>query len=260
MDFQIAWANTATYVDSDITTNPEYALTEHNKQVASATAGDYYYDVIFTGNSFFINNTDATTARLVVSNGSGTTTISEDTTLTEDTFYGDSLTITDTYSLTIADGASLYILGEVPLYDSGVVSITDQKLFTFDAQTDASARLLLTDVSYLGLVFGGTLATYGLPEYPLVDEQQDFGFKKRTINGTTLYTENFISNDISLNLFSTFDEYKALRTAQRAYRNNLLCVINSDDEYYIRYGFLDLVNGAEERGRYYVSKIKLEGV
>ena len=259
---EIAWSNTATYVSSGFTTNPTYAVTEYKKQIAEQTSGYGYYEVSFDGNCIFIGNTDAITVRVVVSNGSSsTTTISADTVLAEDTYYGNSVAVDDSYSLSISDGYSIFLLDGGLVYDSGDVNITDQKLFTFSDQTDATALITFPTVSYLGMVFGGTLTEYGEPEYPLKDDQQDFGFQKRTINGTNLYTPNYISNDISFNMFCTFDEYQTLRTAQRVNRNNVLCYVSDDvtEEYYVKYGFLDLVQGTESRGRYYDVPIKIQG-
>lgn len=261
---KIAWSNTATYSSSNFETNPSYALTEYKKQIAETTQTVSFYEVSFTaGNCLYVGNTDATSIRVIISDGTATDTISATTILTADTVYGSTLSVSDTFSLTVGDGFSMYVVNGDVVYDSGDTAITENKTFEFTAQTTAQATVLLTGATYLGLLFTGTLTEYGEPEYPINDQQIDFGFKKRTINGTTLYTENFISNDISFNLFSTLAEYKSFRDAQRLNRNNVLCVLSSDtgsDEYYTRYGFLDIVNGTEMRGQYYNTQIKLEGV
>lgn len=258
---RIAWSNTASYVSSGFTTNPSYAVTEYSKQlaeVAFTTSANYVVD--FIGNVVYVKNCDADTVRLQIS-GAEATVIDENTTLTVTTDY-ESVVVEDGVSLSISDGASLTLSDGTYTYDSGYVDMIDDKIFRLNNNIVGTATLTFTNVSYLGLVFTGLFESYGEPEYPINDIQQDFGFRKRTINGTSLYTPNYISNDLSFNLFSTLTQYKELRKDQRRNRNTILCLVSTDtaEEYYVRYGFMDIINGTETRGQYYNTSIKIEGV
>ena len=171
------------------------------------------------------------------------------------------ISLTDTtYEITM-NGDFVYIVTDASearlvagAYDSGYESIDGSKLW--EISYSGTATIYFKSVTSLGLVFSGDFIECGIEEYPINEEVVDYGFEKETINGSILYEEGAVLIDYSYNLFSTHDEYHLLREIQRENRNNCVVYLENED---VMYGFMELINGTEERKKYYNTQIKIQG-
>ena len=246
---KIGWNSNVSIVDTDYTDSSNL-LTQFPKQ--TATNGTFI-ELDISGNFIYFGNTDATSVRVVVAdNTTSTTVISEDTTLTEDTWYN-SLEVTDGYTLTLADGASLYFTDGNIIYDSQVQIVDGNKLLEFGTTLTGTAYVYL-ESTYLGVIVSGDLNDYGTAEYPFNDEQVDKAYINRTENGSYLYDSDFILSNYSFDAFMSVSEYRSIKQIPRQY---VLVKIRDD---VVLYGMINRVKGNKSRGEYVTAPIEMRGV